>query len=474
MVHAASGLVVRLIGSARKAKTRVARDRKNERDKAMSGAIPDYDVAAERSLIDREQAELLHDEIERLPREFRLAIVLCYLEGLPLDEAARRLRWREGTLRSRLARAREKLRRGLTRRGMVLPAAALASVLDTRPASASPSCTLWEVTTKAAIEFAAGQVALGAISTSAMALAREVLRSMIFHKLKLTLLTLLFIGTIAGGAGFVGQAAVRQAGKPDLREIATKPDDANPKPAPGRMFVLGRVLDPQGKPVPNATLMAYARLLYEQGEVAGQAQTDQSGRFRLDVLRTSSDRHEGVGAATLAPGNGVGWVQLDPDAHQLTADISLRPEQVIHGRLFDLQGQPARSVTVSVSALRQVIQRNPDRRREQVEGPIIWRSDAKDLPGWPLSVITDSEGRFTMRGIGRDLRAFLTIHDPRYAQQDIEIETDGNSESKHLPTSRCGRKACCWPTRLACRPSTRSTTRTTLYPTPRAESHSQP
>ena len=27
----------------------------------------------------------------------------------------------------------------------------------------------------------------------------------------------------------------------------------NPKdPAPGRMFVVGRVLDPQGKPVPNA------------------------------------------------------------------------------------------------------------------------------------------------------------------------------------------------------------------------------
>ena len=34
--------------------------------------------------------------------------------------------------------------------------------------------------------------------------------------------------------------------------------DAEPKPAPGRMFVVGRVLDPDGKPVPDASVMVYA------------------------------------------------------------------------------------------------------------------------------------------------------------------------------------------------------------------------
>ena len=86
---------------------------------------------ADQPAIDREQAEALHDEIDRLPRSFRLPVVLCYFEGLTLDEAARRLRCPAGTLRSRLARARDKLRRGLTRRGVVLPAAALAAALDT-------------------------------------------------------------------------------------------------------------------------------------------------------------------------------------------------------------------------------------------------------------------------------------------------------------------------------------------------------
>ena len=116
-------------------------------------------LSAEQSFLAREQAELLHEEIERLPRAFRLPVVLCYLEGLTVHEAARRLRCSHGTVRSRMARAREKLRRGLTRRGVVLPAAALAAALAPRSASASVSPHLCETTAHAAIQFAAGHSA---------------------------------------------------------------------------------------------------------------------------------------------------------------------------------------------------------------------------------------------------------------------------------------------------------------------------
>ena len=75
---------------------------------------------ADQAVLDRDQAEVLHDEIDRLPEAFRSPVVLCYFEGLTLDEAAVRLGCPAGTLRSRLARAREKLRRALTRRGVVL------------------------------------------------------------------------------------------------------------------------------------------------------------------------------------------------------------------------------------------------------------------------------------------------------------------------------------------------------------------
>ena len=84
------------------------------------------------TVLAREQAEALHREIERLPGHFACRSFSATSRALTLEEAARRLRWPAGTVRSRLARACDKLRRGLTRRGIALPTAALAAVLDTR------------------------------------------------------------------------------------------------------------------------------------------------------------------------------------------------------------------------------------------------------------------------------------------------------------------------------------------------------
>ena len=56
----------------------------------------------------------LWDEVDRLPRDLRDAVVLCYLEGLTHEQAALRLGWPVGTVRSRLARARDRLRVRLT------------------------------------------------------------------------------------------------------------------------------------------------------------------------------------------------------------------------------------------------------------------------------------------------------------------------------------------------------------------------
>ena len=97
------------------------------------------------------------------------------------------------------------------------------------------------------------------------------------------------------------------------------------------------------------------------------------GRFQAEVPRTSSSRHDDFGAVALASGYGAGWVDsLDPDIDQPSADITLRPEQVIHGRLFDLHGEPARGVKLSVTAMRRIGPRPPNTLRENLDGPAFW------------------------------------------------------------------------------------------------------
>src|SRR3954452_20921233 len=167
------------IRTARCAKHQIARRHKREEGDTMKGPGPGSSAPADQPAIDREQAEAIHGEVDRLPRSFRLPVVLCYFEGLTLDEAARRLRCPAGTLRSRLARAREKLRIGLIRRGAALPAAALGAFLTPRSASASVSSLLCDTTARAATAFTAHQSATGgALSASAAAMAQEVIQTM--------------------------------------------------------------------------------------------------------------------------------------------------------------------------------------------------------------------------------------------------------------------------------------------------------
>jgi len=207
------------------------------------------------------------------------------------------------------------------------------------------------------------------------------------------------------------------------------------------MFVVGRVLDPEGKPVPNAMTMVHAAIkqpgsgggLVEKRRPSaiGQASSDGSGRFLVDALRTSSSRHHQIGVVALAPGFGVGWAEFDPDVDQPAVDITLRPEQVIQGRLFDLNGRPVPGVEVVLQNMGRVIPADLTiRRPESIDGPWFWWNPRNNFPAWPKPAISDAEGRFTIRGAGRDLQVILMIDDPRFARQRIKIDTDGASESK--------------------------------------------
>ena len=62
-------------------------------------------------------AELLRLALDRLPRRYRTVLTLHHVEGLGVDELARLLRCRPGTIKSRLSRGRDALRSELQRLG---------------------------------------------------------------------------------------------------------------------------------------------------------------------------------------------------------------------------------------------------------------------------------------------------------------------------------------------------------------------
>jgi RNA polymerase sigma factor (sigma-70 family) len=149
----------------------------------------------------RELRAVLDEELQRLPARYREVLVLCYLEGQTQEEAARRLGCPLGTVRSRVARARELLQERLARRGLALSGALLATTLVANAAPAAVPPALLRPTLKAALAFASGQAAGEGLSTPAVLIAEGGLQAMFAGRLKLVLTVALTATALAVGAG---------------------------------------------------------------------------------------------------------------------------------------------------------------------------------------------------------------------------------------------------------------------------------
>src|SRR5206468_562949 len=135
-------------------------------------------------------------ELSRLPGHYPGVVVLCDLEGMTRREAARQLGIPEGSVASRLARARGMLAKRLTRRGVVLSGGTVAAVLAARAASASAPPALVAYTIQAASLLAAGRAA-GGVSVKVAALTEGVLKAMSVTRIKGVLAVALVVATLA-------------------------------------------------------------------------------------------------------------------------------------------------------------------------------------------------------------------------------------------------------------------------------------
>jgi RNA polymerase sigma factor (sigma-70 family) len=191
----------------------------------------------------REVRQILDEELQRLPENYRLPLVLCYLEGRTRDEAAAELGWTLSRLKGLLERARERLRSRLIRRGLAPAVAGSAILVDTALAAPVPPL-LAVATLRAALRLASGEALdICGVSKTVVSLVGG-FRVMGSKKLALMLVLALGLGVLGAGSGLLVWRAMAagSAGEPVASPPVKQPDkvrDHAVKPVDDRKAIIG-------------------------------------------------------------------------------------------------------------------------------------------------------------------------------------------------------------------------------------------
>ncbi len=239
----------------RAAARRRAHERRYARQPAPDAAEPPGDDL--RPLLDR--------ELGRLPERYRVAVVLCDLEGKTRTEAARQLGWPEGTVAGTLARARTLLAARLTRRGVTLAGVPLAALLP-------PDAVVAAAVTASMSGPAAGPVA---------ALTHGVLHAMLLTNLKVAFVAVAAVAVAVAAGGYGVSVALRvPTVSAALEAPAAKPDDA-PEAVPAEAHaVAGRVVrESDGAAVAGADVQLHQLHSSEPRRPVTSAKSDADGAF---------------------------------------------------------------------------------------------------------------------------------------------------------------------------------------------------
>jgi RNA polymerase sigma factor (sigma-70 family) len=215
-----------LYGVARQTAVRLrATAAKRRKRETQVVSMPEPTVAEVR---DADWQALLDEELSHLPDHYRSVIVLCDLEGTTRKEAARQLAIPEGSVASRLARARAMLAKRLTRRGLC-SGGSVAAVLSAASASGSAPPALVASTIEAVTLVAAAatcralhETTTGVISARVAALTEGVITAMLIAKVRGVVAMALVVCTLAAGVTALA------FGQPDEPKVESRADGAKP------------------------------------------------------------------------------------------------------------------------------------------------------------------------------------------------------------------------------------------------------
>ncbi|WP_165073768.1 RNA polymerase sigma factor [Paludisphaera rhizosphaerae] len=304
------------------ARSAAARRRRHEQAAAEKRA------GATRAETPEDVGPIVHEEVNALPDRYRAAVVLCCLEGRTHAEAARRLGCPVGTVESRLARGRERLRVRLARRGLspsLIPVAA--------PFQAPLPVALVDSTVGLASMLAAGRA-----EGAAVVLLKQVLGDMLMTRLKLSLAALGSVAVLSAAVLTLQPKGV--AGPPEPKaEIKAPEAVAAVEQAPDGPLRVPKELN-------FGTLRVGA--LADGGATLILNETNESGKLNVEVNPPSFLKVRGVqirqqtrlgkktrlvelrlAVDTSRPGDFKGTVHIDYDGRrfEFPATVSVLPEE---------------------------------------------------------------------------------------------------------------------------------------------------
>jgi RNA polymerase sigma factor (sigma-70 family) len=225
------GVALRL---AAKVKRAAARRRSHER---RGGEIMSARRGEQEGPTSAESWEELHEELERLPEKYCEPIVLCHLEGLTQEQAARRLGWPIGTVQSRLVRGGDRLRDRLVRRGVTLSAAAFATKAGAT-AEATVTAAWVESTARAAVQIAAGRSIAGSVPAAVLLLWQSASRSLLMSRLSMAGVVMATVGVLAAASAALGWVAQDPGDVARGRVERAQPEPEKTSSIAGRWIVL--------------------------------------------------------------------------------------------------------------------------------------------------------------------------------------------------------------------------------------------
>jgi RNA polymerase sigma factor (sigma-70 family) len=216
-----------------------ARQTRRRRHKREARIRPTFPPTPLDDLTVREFLAVLNEELDQLPENYRAPLILCCLEGLSREEAAKRLGCSPDALKGRLERGRDRLRMRLEKRGLTLPAAVGGALLLAGATSPVPAA-LVQATLQAA------KTGSG-ITPTVAALIQDAMKIMVIHKLKAFGAVVMLLALAGTG---VGMMTLRRQSP---RENTVAATDDKPLPVEKRV-------DLYGDPLPDGAVMRLGTL----------------------------------------------------------------------------------------------------------------------------------------------------------------------------------------------------------------------